>query len=110
MKLLFEKQLQTQTVVTEEMLEKMKLKTYHNGDKIEIGDKILFAFLTDVSEESIKKLMKEEIDSPPMEKSSEPHEIVFKLISLNEKHFDLYTYDKGFQDMTEGRLPIIRMK
>jgi len=106
MKKLFEHQLDTNKVITEETLGKLKNKTYNNGDEIKVGDKVLYAFLTDVSAESIKP-----IELTPMTREEPPHEILLKLITLNEDQFNLYTFDDRFQDKpTKDRLPVIRLK
>lgn len=99
MKNLFEKQLNTNNVVTEETLNKLKIKTYKNGDEIKVGDKVLYAFLTDVSADSIT----------PIEKDAEPHEIQLELITLNENQFGIYTYDEQFQGI-RNEVPVIRLK
>jgi hypothetical protein len=109
MKELFKQQLETNKLVTEETLEKIKIKAYKNGDEIKTGDKILYAFLTDMSEELLKA---KAIDlDGPMVRSQEPQPISLELIILNENQFDLYTYDARLQNTKIGdNLPIIRLK
>lgn len=105
MKELFKKQLESNSVVTEEILDKLNIKNYKNGDEIKVGDNVLYALLTDMSEEMIKA------KSKSMGISKEPQEILLELITLNENQFDLYTYDERFQDKTnENKIPIIRIK
>ncbi len=109
MKELFKRQLEENNLVTEEMLKNIKIKTYKNGNEIKIGDKVLYALLTDMSEEQIKA--KTYFSDIPMERKEEPHEISLELITLNENQFDLYTYDNRLQDKTNKKsLPIIRLK
>lgn len=110
MKELFKKQLEQNNVITEETLEKLKIKTYKNGDQIKVGDKVLFAMLTDMSEGNIKP--NPMFESPiPMTRDQDTHMISLILITLNENQFDLYTYDERFQDRSsEKSLPIIRLK
>ncbi len=108
MKELFKKQLENNIVVTEEMLEKIKIKKYKNGDDIKIGDKVLYAIFTDMPEEIIKA--KTNFSNAPMERNCESHEIKFELITLNESQFDLYTYDERLQYETNGNIPIIQRK
>lgn len=108
MKELFKEQLEKNNIITEETLEKIKIKTYKNGDEIKIGDKVLYALLTDISEEQMKART---FSDMPMKKNEEPHEISLEIISLNESQFDLYTYDDKLQDkIRKGALPIIRLK
>lgn len=109
MKNLFEWQISHHNIVTEEVIEKLKVKTYKNGDEIKVGDKVLYALLTDMSEEMIKA--KGNWSDMPMERTQEPNPISLELITLNESQFDLYTYDDRLQDKTgEQKLPIIRLK
>jgi len=109
MKELFKRQLEENNLVTEEMLKNIKIKTYKNCNEIKIGDKVLYALLTDMSEEQIKA--KTYFSDIPMERKEEPHEISLELITLNENQFDLYTYDNRLQDKTNKKsLLIIRLK
>ncbi len=112
MKELFKKQLENDVVVTEEILDKIKIKKYKNGDDVKVGDKVLYALLTDMSEEMIKARLYS--SDAPMERSQEPQPISLELITLNEGQFGLYTYDERLQDksgLESGKgLPIIRLK
>lgn len=110
MKELFKKQLEGNSVITEETLNKLQFtKKYKNGDDIKIGDKVLLALLTDASEEKIKA--KGVWSDAPMERNQDLEPFSLELIMLNESQFDLYTYDERFQDRTNvNSLPIIRLK
>jgi hypothetical protein len=109
MKNLFKKQLGTNNVVTEETLEKVKIKTYKNGDEIKVGDTVLYAFLTDISVEQIKT--RSNFSDIPMERNEEINEFSLELITLNENQFDSYTYDDALQNKTDKNgIPIIRLK
>jgi len=111
MKELFKKQLESSNIITEEILEKLKSKTYQNGDNIKVGDKVLYALLTDIAEGDIKPnpLLESPIPIDRDEPASQTISLV--LIILNENHLDLYTYDDSFQNkVSEKALPIIRLK
>jgi hypothetical protein len=109
MKNLFKKQLGENSAVTEQVLKNIKIKTYKNGEEIKVGDKVLYALLTDMVEGEIKPI--DWSVDVPMERDNFPHEIKLELITLNEFQFDLYTYDNRFQDtITKDGLPIIRLK
>jgi len=75
MKKLFETQIKQNYIVTEEMLQKLNVKKYDNGEDVKVGDKILFALLQD---DSVERNIN----------------TTFKLIILKEEHFDLYHYNE----------------
>ncbi len=90
MKELFEKQLNGTQPLTEDVLEKIKVKTYFNGEEKQIGEVVLMAMLMgDVIE-------------------GEFPELPLKLITLNERHFNLFEYDKRFNIGND--LPTIKLK
>jgi hypothetical protein len=90
MKELFEKQLNGTQPLTEDVLEKLQVKTYFNGEEKQIGEVVLMAMLIgDVIE-------------------SEFPELPLKLITLNERHFNLFEYDERFNRGNE--LPTIKLK
>jgi hypothetical protein len=91
MKELFEKQLNGTQPLTEEVLDKLQRKTYFNGEEKQIGDVILFAMLM----------------GEIIEKDGEYPELPLKLITLNERHFDLFEYDERYNG---NDLPTIKLK
>ena len=103
MKKLFKKQLDENNIITEENLKNIVIKTYKNGDEIKVGDKVLYAFLTNMNEK-----ITEDSDIP-MERSNESQDIKIELIILNENQFDLYSYDEKLQDKSYS-YPIIKLK
>jgi hypothetical protein len=90
MRELFEKQLNGTQPLTEDILEKLQVKTYFNGEEKQISEVVLMAML-----------MGEVIEG-------EYPELPLKLITLNEKHFDLFEYDERFNRGNE--LPTIKLK
>lgn len=110
MKNLFKKQLKDNNIVTDEILENLKIKTYKNGNDIKVGDKILYAFLSNLSIEEIKSI--NYFSELPMKKDN-ISKYTLELITLNENHFDLYKYDEKLQDiygLESGKsLPIIHL-
>jgi len=78
MKELFKKQLNETQPLTEEVLYRLVGKTYYNGEGIQIGDVVLFAMLMD-------EIIKKEDEHP---------ELSLRLITLNERHFDMFEYDE----------------
>ena len=90
MKELFEKQLNGTQPLTEDVLEKLQVKTYFNGEEKQIGEVVLMAMLMgDVIE-------------------GEFPELPLKLITLNERHFNLFKYEERFNRGNE--LPTIKLK
>lgn len=83
----FKSQLENNKIVTEELLLEMKNKTYHNGDDVKVGDKILFGMT-----------MSENNDGS----------IDMTLITLNENQIDLYEPDERHQGTTH--IPVIKKK
>lgn len=109
MKELFKKQLETNNVVTEVILDKIKIKKYKNGDDIKVGDKVLYALFINMSEETIKA-KPFSLDEPVVE-DEELNSLSLELDTLNESQFDLYACDEIFQNQTnQNGLPIIRLK
>ena len=91
MKELFEKQLNGTQPLTEEVLGKLQQKEYFNGDKKEVGDIVLHAMLMcDV-----------------VEKEGEISELPLKLITLNERHFNLFEYDERY---VANEIPTIKLR
>ncbi len=74
------------------MLEKIQVKTYFNGEEKQIGEVVLMAMLM----------------GDVIEKEGECLELPIKLITLNERHFDLFEYDERFNE--GNRLPTIKLK
>ena len=91
MKELFEKQLNGTQPLTEEVLEKLQQKRYFNGEEKQIGDVVLLAMLM----------------GEIIEKEGEYPELPLKLITLNEKHFDMFEYDERYKG---NDLPTIKLK
>jgi hypothetical protein len=92
MKELFEKQLNGTQPLTMDVLEKLQVKTYFNGEEKQIGDFVLMAMLM----------------GDVIEKEGDYPELPLKIISLNERHFDLFEYDEIFNRANE--LPTIKLK
>jgi len=90
MKELFEKQLNGTQPLTEDVLEKLKVKTYFNGEEKQIGGVVLMAML-------MGDVIYGEIPELPL-----------KLITLNERHFNLFEYDERFN--RRNGLPTIKLK
>jgi hypothetical protein len=90
MRELFEKQLNGTQPLTEDILEKLQVKTYFNGEEKQISEVVLMAML-----------MGEVIEG-------EYPELPLKLITLNERHFNLFEYDERFNRGNE--LPTIKLK
>ena len=93
---LFKKQIEENAIVTEELLQKLNVKQYSNGDDIKVGDKILYALL-------LNKNPKEVMNSTDTTIS------LVTLIPLKEEHFDLYTYDERMVDKNNP-IPSIFLK
>lgn len=91
MKELFEKQLNGTQPLTEEVLEKLQQKTYFNGEEKQVGDVVLIAMLM----------------GEIIEKEGECPELPLKLITLNERHFDMFEYDERYK---RNDLPTIKLK
>lgn len=86
MKEIFEKQFEISQPLTKGVYDKLKRKTYFNGDDISIGDTVLYALT---------------------EGEKEENRLSLTLISLNEKHFDLFEVSE-FNGSHE--IPIIKLK
>jgi hypothetical protein len=91
MKELFEKQSNGTQPLTEEVLGKLKQKTYFNGEEKQIGDVVLHAMLM----------------SEIIEKEDGCAELPLKLITLKEKHFNMFEYDERYKG---NDLPTIKLK
>lgn len=91
MKKIFKKQLNETQPLTEEGLGKLYQKTYFNGEKKQIGDVVLIAMLM----------------GEIIEKEGEHPKLPLELITLNERHFDLFTYDERH---VGSNLPVIKLK
>jgi len=92
MKNLFKKQIEQNNIITNEILEKLKVKKYDNGDDVKVGDKILYALLQGDILENL---------------ANGVNVMSSKVIILKEEHFNLYTYDER---MEGGQLPTILLK
>lgn len=88
---LFEKQLNETQPLTEEVFGKLQQKTYFNGEEKQIGDVVLYAMLM----------------GEIIEKEGEYPELPLKLITLNERHFDMFEYDEKYKG---NDLPTIKLK
>ena len=84
----FKRQLESNKIVTEESLLEMKSKTYHNGDEVKVGDKILFGMI---------------------EGQDDDGNVNLTMIMLNENQIDLYELDERRQQ-SDTFLPIIKLK
>lgn len=84
----FKAQLEENRVVTEDTLFTMKNKTYHNGDDIKVGDKLLFGMTLDEDESGNKSLT---------------------MIIINENQLDLYEPDERHQ-VNGNFVPVIKLK
>lgn len=82
MKKLFKKQLDRNILVSKDEFNDLN-KTYFNGDKINLGDIVLYALLLDKSTNNVT------------------------LIALNQQHFNLFCYNEDNQ--SEYGLPIISL-
>jgi hypothetical protein len=99
MKELFEKQLNGTQPLTMDVLEKLQRKTYFNGEEKQIGEVVLMAMLMG---DVIEKEGDYQPEFPPVA------ELSLKIITLNERHFDLFEYDERFNRGNE--LPTIKLK
>ena len=104
MRNLFKKQLETVQPLTQDGLEKYSTKTYFNDEEMKVGDKVLFGLLI---ENEIGNPFG--IDSPStMTRSDGESGFTVKLITLNEKHFDLFVC--GEKRFTGTEIPTIKLK
>lgn len=92
MKYLFKQQLEENKVVTNENKHLILLENYHNGDKIQVGDKPLFAMMREYKN-----------------KGDNMKECHIKLIKIKEQHFDLYEIDKKIP-FKSNKIPNIKLK
>jgi hypothetical protein len=79
MKKLFEKQLKGTQPLTNDVLEKLQNKTYFNGEEKQVGEVVLMSMLM----------------GDVIEKEGEYPELPLKLITLNERHFNLFEFDEN---------------
>lgn len=87
MQTLFKKQLETNKPVTEKLLSELKIKKYHSGENIKVGDIVLYAMLNNgLNKNNIYNL---------------------ELATLNKNQFDLYCVD---EKITNTELPTIKLK
>ena len=94
MKELFKKQLEGNKSLTEDDIQNLNKKTYFNGEDIKSGDVVLFAMLT----------------GNPIEKTGEITQLPTKMITLNKKHLDLFTYKKRMNYNIDNKFPVIELK
>jgi hypothetical protein len=83
----FKEQLEKNKIVTEESLLEMKSKTYHNGDAIKVGDKILFGMVIEKN-------------------ATGPTDV--HMIMINENQIDLYEPDE--RQVGTAFIPAIKLK
>ena len=83
----FKQQLENNKIVTEESLLEMKSKTYHNGDEVKVGDKILFGMIIEKNTDGTSEV---------------------EMIMLNENQIDLYEPDQ--RQLASTYLPVIKLK
>lgn len=104
----FKQQLEKNKTVTEESLLEMENKTYHNGDEVKVGDKILFAMTMELVDEDGNP---DSIYLTPMpgwpEDEVKTKTMNLRMIMLNENQLDLYEFDR-----VQGGdyLPVIKLK
>jgi hypothetical protein len=94
MKELFEKQLNGTQPLTKDALEKLKVKTYFNGEEKQVDEVVLMAML-------MGDVIEKEGEYPELQ-------LPLKLITLNERHFNLFEYDERHNRGNE--LPTIKLK
>lgn len=87
MRELFKPQLDGNPPVTDEIYEKIIQKTYDCGEPILIGDQVMFAMLID-----------------PVVVNNQ---MSIKLITLNERYFDLY---EPYTEIGDMDIPTIKLK
>lgn len=88
MKEVFENQIKISQPLTKTVFDELKRKTYFNNDDILIGDVVLYAFT---------------------EGETEDTRLSLTLISLNERHFDLFEVSE-FNHNQNKEIPIIKLK
>jgi hypothetical protein len=90
----FKKQLETNPTITDRIYNSLKLKTYHNGEKIRVGDLMLYGFL----EGEITKT------------ENYGKSIVLTLINLKESHFNLYSLVRANRVVKSNHIEIPSIK
>lgn len=88
-KKLFEWAIDNSEPLTEEQLSKFKRKVYFNGDEMQVGDIVLFAFVVDQLESEDAPVSWTD-DGHTISEDHVPEipEISLHVACLNEKHFD----------------------
>lgn len=99
----FEIQLHDKVPITEDMLSKMKSKTYESGIDIKIGDTLLLALLVENADEII---ILDNFAKLTGENDVEKPEYQLRPILLQECDFDDYEYIKD----TTDNYPIVKKK
>ena len=94
MKELFETQLNNNRPLDQYMLATFNNSQYFNDEDYKKDDVILMAFLI----------------GTPILKENEIPELSLKIISLNERHFDLFDYDQRYQSYATPSIPVIKLK
>ena len=90
----FQLQLDKPEVVTEEIFSKLKVKEYHNGRKVEIGDKMLYALLVDSKE----YFPIDYTATPPMSSKEPANSITMTLIVIHEDDMNDYEPFRGYDN------------
>jgi len=91
MKQLFKKQLDESKPLDENIIKNLKIRTYFNNEEKLIGEVVLYAMLI----------------GDVIEKEGNIPELQLNFITLNERHFDLFEYDKRYQN---SEIPVIKLK
>ena len=90
---LFEEQLATNKVVTEETLERLQNKSYTNGDPIKIGDQVLYAYREGEPYEDVEH--------------QQGKLIPIELITLNESQITQYDF---VPESVNLQIPVLKNK
>jgi len=100
----FKPQIEKNEVVTKEIYSKLKNKEYHNGRKVKIGDKMLYALLVD----RVKYNPIDYTQSPPLKKEEPSQSITMTLVVIHEDDINDYQPFDGYDNSrTSDRPPII---
>ena len=83
---LFEEQLKTAPIITEEILEKLSSKNYDSGDPIKVGDKVVFAY----------RYTGEPYDDPEFPNGQR---VPVEIVMINENQIDQYEFIKGTEHL-----------
>ena len=97
MREIFKKQLDETKPLTKDVLNELSEKTYFNGEEKKIGDIVLVAAL---------------FTGETFDKENGYPIVNFKVITLNENHFNLFEYDKKLcdEECIEKYIPRIKLK